>query len=345
MRKESLLTCFLPIRNAEQLLEQWWKANGPELESVNALLLIVDNGSTDRSLEIVHGFNYKFIKIITHGENRGVEQSFKTAKSNISSKYRFFLPADDWLCPGYLALALEILEENPDVQVVYGKSYMYNLETKEMSLRPSPYRRIGLNRESPFFPLFFNNSIPDISLYRSISLDVSPDSINWFLPGLQSSVLLSGTTYFTGADQCVSGKGKHQLSRNWTISGRYYSFLMENYNALASEHFRAFSDQILWSHFLSFFHTGTSLMRSSQLLTTSGHPYARQVMELYKKEIYSMIALLLVDELLIDPVGAKFKEEGRFGTFKDLIDCFNILGQYRSEKFSHELSRRNITLG
>jgi len=342
---EPLVTCFLPIRNAEKYLEAWWRVNGPELASVNALLLIVDNGSNDRSLEIVHGFNYKFIKIITHGENRGIEQSFKTAKSHIHSKYRFFLPADDLLCPGYLASALDVMENFFEVQVVYGKSYMYNFETKEKSLRQTPYRRVGLHREGPFFPLFFNNSIPDISLYRSTSLDVSPDSTNWFLPGLQSSVLLSGTTYFTGADQCVSGKGQHQLSRNWTISGRYYSFLMENYNALASEHFRAFSDQILWSHFLSFFHTGTSLMRSSQLLTTSGHPYVRQVMESCKTEIYSMITLLLVDELLVDPVGAKFKEQGRFGTLKDLIDCFNLVPRSHNENLTEELSRRNITLG
>lgn len=345
MNIEPLVTCFLPVRNAEKYLEEWWRVNGPELASVDASLVIVDNGSTDRSLEMVHGFDYRRIRVISHGEDRGIERSFKTAKSHISSKYRFFLPADDWLCPGYLALALEIMEENPDVHVVYGKSHMYNLETKEKSLRQVPYRRVGLNRESPFFPLFFNNSIPDISLYRSISLDVNPDSENWFLPGLQSSVLLSGTTYFTGADQCVSGKGQHQLSRNWTKSGRYYSFLMENYNALASEHFRAFSDQILWSHFLSFFHTGTSLMRSSQLLTSSGHPYVRQVMESCKTEIYSMITLLLIDELLIDPVGAKFKEQGRFGTLKDLTDCFNLVARSHNENLSEELSRRNITLG
>lgn len=345
MKNESLITCFLPIRNAEHHLEEWWRANGPELASVDASLVIVDNGSTDRSLEMVHGFDYKRIRVISHGENRGIEQSFKTAKSHISSKYRFFLPADDWLCPGYLALALETMEQNPDVHVVYGKSYMCNLETKEKSLRQAPYRRVGLNRESPFFPLFFNNSIPDISLYRSISLDVNPDSETWFLPGLQSSVLLSGTTYFTGADQCVSGKGQHQLSRDWTISGRYYSFLMGNYNALASAYFHSFSDQILWSHFLNFFHTGASLLRSTKMLTESGHPYARQVMELCKIEVYSMITLLLVDELLIDPVGAKFKEQGRFGTLKDLTDCLNLVARSQNENLTEELRRRNITLG
>lgn len=340
----ALVTCFLPIRNAEKYLERWWRENAPELASVEAAILIVDNGSTDRSLEIVHEFDYKRIKIIRHGEDRGIDQSFKTAKSHIFSKYRFFLPADDWLCPGYLASALNIMEEFSDVQVVYGKTYMCNLETKEKSLRPSPHRRVGLNAESPFFPLFFNNAIPDISLFRSTSLDLDSNSGNWFLPGLQATVLLSGTTYFTGADQCVSGKGEHQLSRDWTTSGRYYSFLMENYQALASEYFHSFSDQILWSHFLSFFHTGRSLVDSTKFLTSKGHPYARKAMELCDVEIYSAIALLLVDELLIDPIGAKFKKTGRFGTFRDLIDCFNFLRQFPTEKLSLELSRRNVNL-
>lgn len=105
MKKENLITCFLPVRNAEHHLEQWWKANGPELASVDAVLVVVDNGSTDRSIEMVHGFDYQRLKVISHGGDRGIEQSFKTAKAHISSKYRFFLPADDWLCPGYLASA------------------------------------------------------------------------------------------------------------------------------------------------------------------------------------------------------------------------------------------------
>jgi glycosyltransferase involved in cell wall biosynthesis len=93
---QPLVTVFLPVFNAQEFLPHWWEKNGDELRSVDAKLLIVDNGSTDLTLSCVDAFGYPNLEIVRHNTNLGLEASFMSAKKSITSKYRMLLPADDW---------------------------------------------------------------------------------------------------------------------------------------------------------------------------------------------------------------------------------------------------------
>lgn len=96
-RKLKLVSILIPVRNAElyiadtleSALNQTW---------ANIEIIIVDDGSEDKSIEIIRSFSDPRISLI-HGEHKGASfarnQAFKHAKGD----YIQFLDADDLLSP------------------------------------------------------------------------------------------------------------------------------------------------------------------------------------------------------------------------------------------------------
>jgi glycosyltransferase involved in cell wall biosynthesis len=342
MKKESLISCFLPVYNASRFLANWWQRNGPELTEVDARLIVVDNGSDDGTLNLIKSLNYTNIEIIEHGFNRGLEESFRSAKAVISSKYRIFLPSDDWLARGYLADALTILESDPDVGVVYGKSHMVDFVSGAISERFRPYRPIGSRRESPVSTILFNNYIPDISLYRSCHLDCEPNSWHWFHGGLQSSVLSRSKVFYTGRDQCYSGKSAGQVSKEWARSGRYYSEL-----SLARVGARGVcgysqSADLLWYLIEANFHTGKSFFELLQTCIESGHPYVKAAIQNSREELVISISSVLADDLISDPVAKRVRRSGRYGSFNDLTMLVKSLSTESRKTLAVELAEKGL---
>jgi len=335
----NLVTCFLPVYNAERYLSSWWDRNGRELQSVGALLLVVDNGSTDGTVALVNAFEYENKRIIRHQSNLGLERSFQTAKSVIDSRYRFFLPADDWLAPGYLEDALRVMESEPTVGVAYGQSYMVEMASGAVSRRTSPWRSRQRTRENPLNSFVFNNYIPDISLYRSDALDLYSNSWSWFKAGLQASVLAAWDVFYTGNDQCFSGKSPEQVSKEWTKTGRYYSLLTEAQAEGRRYCCNGLADEILWYLVVQHFHTGEGLVSGLGRLDDGG-TYARGALEIAREEVLWKLGLMLVDDLLVEPELRKFRNRGRLGTFDELK---RLLGSVRGsalEQFRLGLHQR-----
>lgn len=337
---ETLVSCFLPVFNAEKFLEDWWGKNGPELESVKAKLIVVDNGSSDRTPEILKSIQYNDIKIIRHEENLGLEASFKTAKAEISTKYRFFLPADDWLAPGYLSNAVEIMEADEEVRVVYGRSYVVDPISGAQSLRAAPFRPLGKYTESACSALAFNNFVTDISLYRSEDLDVLVNSSDWFLPGNQACVFNKGKLYHLNSDQCFSGKGPGRVSNDWEQNGKYFELFEKMYaGAISSDILTPadlFAINLLHINFLS----GKYLADGFNEIIKSGHPYVRNAGSKNLQKIILRIVLLLVDDLLVEPKKLQFKETGRFGTLQQLLTLIGAIDSDYEQPLKEHLKLR-----
>jgi glycosyltransferase involved in cell wall biosynthesis len=339
---KSLVTCYLPTYNAASHAEHWLLNNIPELESVNALLLVVDNGSTDQTLDIILDAGYPNIEIVRHGENLGIEKSFRTAKERIRTKYRLFLPADDWLAPGYLSESLQAMEANDDIGVVYGRSYMVDLASKLSRQRFVPHRPIGNSREYFLNPLFFNNFIPDISLYRSSLLCISTKLDDWFKPGGQAGVLSQSSTYFTGKDQCFSGKSINQLSKQWAADGHYYKYLQDMFIGAYTAGCKNLADRIVIALWNSNFHTGKQLLPLLKEFD-SGHEYIRNGLALVRFQVIARIFLIIFDELLVDATKKSFKAAGVYGSVQDLNTIVSSLDSEQLTFVRSELQQRGLS--
>jgi glycosyltransferase involved in cell wall biosynthesis len=111
------LTIVLPVLNGGDLL----------LLAVNSILnqsfkdwelLLIDDGSTDNSLESIHHLSDHRIKIIHDGKNKGLAKRLNEAIELTNSKYFARMDQDDISHPDRFSKQILFMEANPDIDIL-----------------------------------------------------------------------------------------------------------------------------------------------------------------------------------------------------------------------------------
>ena len=114
-----LVSILIPCFNAErwiwQAVESAVAQTWPEKD-----VIVVDDGSTDRSLEIVKSFGDR-IRWET-GPNRGSNVARNRLLQLARGEWLQYLDADDYLLPEKIAQQMEFIATNPAADVVFGPS-------------------------------------------------------------------------------------------------------------------------------------------------------------------------------------------------------------------------------
>jgi len=112
----------IPFFNAEKYLEDAIKSVLAQTFQ-NWELILVDDGSIDRSLEIARSFNDPRIRIIADGHNRRLP--YRLNQIINEAKYDFIarMDADDLMAVDRLEKQIKVLNENPDIDVVVTSLY------------------------------------------------------------------------------------------------------------------------------------------------------------------------------------------------------------------------------
>ncbi len=78
-------------------------------------LVIIDDGSTDNSREIIRGLaaRHPQIRVLENPGNQGVVYSFNRALEVIDSEYVAFVSMDDWTSPDWLKKSMDLLTRHP----------------------------------------------------------------------------------------------------------------------------------------------------------------------------------------------------------------------------------------
>lgn len=138
LTSQPLVSVVTPLYNTEKYLAEC-------IESVlgqtyeNWEYVIVNNCSTDRSLEMVQHYAQKNTRIRIHNNAEFLNQmqNWNHAMRQISpkSKYCKVVHADDWLFPECLTRMVEVAEANPSVGIVGA----YRLDEDRVNLDGLPY--------------------------------------------------------------------------------------------------------------------------------------------------------------------------------------------------------------
>ncbi len=84
-------------------------------------IIVVDDGSTDNTREIVNGYTDPRIRYI-YQENSGVSTARNNGINSSDSEYIAFLDSDDMYLEDMLEKSVRILDEHPEVGYSYGQS-------------------------------------------------------------------------------------------------------------------------------------------------------------------------------------------------------------------------------
>lgn len=107
---------IIPLYNKEKFVEN----------AVNSILqqtfsdfeiIIVEDCSIDKSLEVVSKIQSEKIKIIYHDKNKGLSAARNTGIKNSNAKYITFLDADDNWKPNYLAKINSLIQQFPEAKL------------------------------------------------------------------------------------------------------------------------------------------------------------------------------------------------------------------------------------
>ncbi len=117
------VSIIVPVYNVEKYIDRCLKSLVEQTCSCSYEIVIVNDGTKDNSMEIVHRYadKYKFIKIIEQ-ENGGLSSARNTGIANAIGEYISFVDSDDFVSPDYIKLLYEsAINNNSDV--VYSNYY------------------------------------------------------------------------------------------------------------------------------------------------------------------------------------------------------------------------------
>lgn len=113
------VSIIIPTYNRSRLLARAVKSVLNQTYQ-NFELIIVDDGSTDDTREIVAGFNDKRIRYVRHEENKGEAAARNTGIKAARGGYIAYQDSDDEWLPEKLAKQMKLLEDaSPEVGVIY----------------------------------------------------------------------------------------------------------------------------------------------------------------------------------------------------------------------------------
>ena len=111
------VTVVIPVYNREKYV-------AAAIESVLAQtftdfeLLVIDDGSTDRSREVVRSYHDPRIRLMCSETNEGIPKTRNKGIQFARGEYLAFLDSDDWAYPKRLAKQVAFLDSHPDYAAV-----------------------------------------------------------------------------------------------------------------------------------------------------------------------------------------------------------------------------------
>lgn len=113
------VSIIIPTYNRSQLIARAVKSVLNQTYQ-NFELIIIDDGSTDNTRELVTSFNDERIRYIRHEENKGEAAARNTGLKAARCDYIAYQDSDDEWLPEKLARQIELLQDaSPEVGVIY----------------------------------------------------------------------------------------------------------------------------------------------------------------------------------------------------------------------------------
>lgn len=135
-RKKNNLSIVLPVYNEEKMIRSTIKSanqNGNKI-SDEFEILIINDGSTDRTSKIINSIMNNKIRIINHSKNKGIEKTVKELYDNAKYELIFFNGADgDIDMSVMLRLYDEMNKKNADIVVGNRVVKNYSIKRKIIS--------------------------------------------------------------------------------------------------------------------------------------------------------------------------------------------------------------------
>ena len=156
MRQDSLISVVIPTYNREQYIERAVQSVLEQTYS-NLELIIVDDGSTDGTEELVAGMSDPRIRYVRQETNRGASAARNKGVECANGELVAFQDSDDRWYPDKLAVQMEYWEAHPECSLIYSAYVLHRPNGETVRV---PYAGTWGNLEGDIFStLLVNNTV------------------------------------------------------------------------------------------------------------------------------------------------------------------------------------------
>jgi glycosyltransferase involved in cell wall biosynthesis len=160
-KQRPTVSVIIPCYNYASLVERAIQSaiiqDYPDLEHI----VVVDDGSTDNTKEVVEKFNDPRVKYI-HQENSGVANARNNGIASVDSTYICCLDADDFILRGFLSSCVRALEGDRTLGAAYTKLRLISRDGTREAKRASEWP----TRFNYDLQVIGQNQIPTCCVYR-----------------------------------------------------------------------------------------------------------------------------------------------------------------------------------
>lgn len=158
MNKAELISVVVPVYNVEAYLARC-------IESIiaqtyrNLEIILVDDGSTDKSGKICDDYKTKYSNLIevVHQKNRGLSGARNTGLGHAQGKYITFVDSDDWLSHDMIEIMYDNLKKyNAQIS---GIGFYQAYENGKLVANSSKTGICIMNKEEALGKFLFNNNL------------------------------------------------------------------------------------------------------------------------------------------------------------------------------------------
>jgi glycosyltransferase involved in cell wall biosynthesis len=148
-RGNPLVSVWMAVYNGADYIAQ-------AIESVliqnyrNFELIVVDDGSTDRTADIVHSFKHEAIKYFLK-DHGGLACARNVQLQKSGGSFIVSLDSDDMMTPDFLSRHLEVFERRPEADLVYCDDYLIDEKDKPIRVIDRPEYSDSKNLISDLF--------------------------------------------------------------------------------------------------------------------------------------------------------------------------------------------------
>lgn len=146
MKNDILVTVGMPAYNSERFIGQAIKSVLNQTYR-NFELIITDDGSTDKTVEIARSFQDPRIKVLSDGENHGISYRLNQQIDLASGDYFVRMDSDDIMFPDRIEKQIGYLQIHHNVSVVSSQAIVIDDENKILGSRSSFDKPIRLTIE------------------------------------------------------------------------------------------------------------------------------------------------------------------------------------------------------
>ena len=130
---EKLLSIIIPVYNVELYLDRCLKSVLNQIDEQKIEILLIDDGSTDKSGAICDKYNMAYSCITAiHKKNSGLSEARNSGILYAHGNYLLFLDSDDQINENAIKKIIKIIESNPESDVFIGRYIsVYEKKVKE----------------------------------------------------------------------------------------------------------------------------------------------------------------------------------------------------------------------